>query len=96
MNKTELYEKYLKEKWVRRVGKYVFFTYLDKYGGYEWTISFLNKPKKVAQNKKWVYKAKNIQEIIDYAKLFSIDKAAKEYNISTRSIYRYINLNSKK
>lgn len=96
MNKTELYEKYLKEKWVRKISKYVFFTYLDKYGGYEETISFLNKPKWYHHNKKWAFKAKNIQEILDYVKLFSVEKAAKEYDISERTIYRYINLNSKK
>lgn len=95
MSKKELYEKYIKE-WVwRKIKLHTFYSYLNELWSYDKVVSFLNKPKKVKNSKGWKFKRKNIPEILDFVKLFSIEKAAKEYDISERTIYRYIN-NQKK
>jgi len=91
MKKKELYEKYKKEEWIRKVWKRTFYIYLDEYKWYDKVISFLNKSKKTTNNKTGTLKRKNTKEILDFVKLFSIEKAAKEYDVSERTIYRYIN-----
>jgi len=84
------YQKYLKEEWVRKIWRPTFLCYLKECGSYKKTIDKLRWPKQTPNNKWWKYKADNIPEILDYAKMFSIDKASREYWISSRSIYRYI------
>lgn len=91
MKKKDLYEKYLKEGWWRKISLPTFYAYLAELETYDKVVSFLNKPKNNINSKGGKFKRKNPSEIIDFAKLFSIEKAAKEYNISERTIYRYIN-----
>lgn len=92
MDKNELYEKYKKEEWARKISRESFYLYLRTKWGYDWVVEFLKTAKKTTNNKQWTFKRENTNEIVDYAKLFSPEKAAKEYDISLRTVYRYINL----
>ncbi len=86
-----MYEKYLKEKWVRLIKKSSFQIYVRKFWWYDKAIEYLRLDlKEVRKTKKWYAKWGNIQEIIDFANLTSIDRAAKQYWVSTRTIYRYM------
>lgn len=92
MNTEELYNKYINEyPNIRQVQLKTFNTYLKRFGWYDNTIEYLKKPNSIRNNKAWYTKWGNISEIVDFAKLFSIKKAAKEYWVSERTIYRYIN-----
>lgn len=93
MKKKELYEMYKEEDGVRKVNRNVFYAYLKKYDWYKNVIAFLKNSKKTKNTKKGYTKWWNPKEIVDYAKTFSPEKAAKEYNISERTVYRYIENN---
>ena len=87
------YEKYLQEEWVRKIKEKTFKNYLWAQWSYDNVIAFLKKKKKTKFNRpKKLYKVRDIQEVIDYVNVFSIDEAAKEFWISSRTVYRYINL----
>lgn len=88
-----LYDRYLQEEWVRKIKEKTFNNYLYTRWWYDNVIDFLRKKKKTKFNRpKKLYKVRNIQEVIDYANTSSIDNAAKEFWISTRTVYRYFNL----
>lgn len=92
-NTNEAYKIYLETKWVRKIKELSFKRYLSRLWWYEKTIEFLKRKKKTKYNrKKWSFKVKNISEVVEFARLTSIEKAAKEYWISTRTVIRYINL----
>lgn len=80
------WKEYLKN-W-RQVSFSKFYKFLKEYWDLEKAKPFLDAEPK--NWRLWMTKVKNPKEVVDFAKINSPKKAAKEYNISERQVYRYI------
>lgn len=94
VTREELYEEFkneLQKRGIKRnIKKNTFLAYMTQMWSIPAILKYLSVPKKYKNNKTWKTKT-NPEEVVDFAKITSIQRAAKEYGVSERTIFRYIN-----
>ena len=90
MTTKEEYLKYINNGW-KEISYSKFYKYLKQYNKIEDAIFHIENPKKRDNWRTGFTKVDNPEEVASYAKINSVLKASRYYNLSERQVYRYIN-----